>query len=319
MFKLKSKLILLGLVMVIFAGGLVYTMQSNETNPPSASDNPLKVVTTTTMITDLLQTLGGEVLEVKGLMGPGIDPHLYQATEGDVRLLQEADAIFYNGLHLEGKINDLFIEMNNRGIATYAITDGIQEGRLMAGEDQFEGSHDPHIWFDVENWIEVTAYVKEQLIKLDPANEAVYAKNAEDYIEALKELNQYVTDRAQSLAKEQRVLITAHDAFQYFGRAYDFEVLGLEGISTESEASIADIRELADLIAERKIKAIFVETSVAARNIEALQQAVEARGFQVAIGGELYSDAMGDPGQPEGTYLGMIRYNIDTIVKALSE
>ncbi|WP_026477543.1 metal ABC transporter solute-binding protein, Zn/Mn family [Alkaliphilus transvaalensis] len=320
---MKNKLLAISIIGLLLVGCFIYyIIQGNTAQEELGNrqeDSQLRVVTTTTQITDLVKILGGETLIINGLMGAGIDPHSYQATEGDVKLLQEADIIFYNGLHLEGKMDDLFEEMRKRGISTYAITDALDTSKFLEGEDDYEGSHDPHIWFDATLWMEVTTYVGEQLAKYDPENETLYRRNVAEYLKELTETHQYVLDRAFSLPKEQRVLVTAHDAFQYFGRAYDFKVEGIEGISTESEAGIADIRELADYISKNKIKAIFVESSVPRRNVEALQQAVRARGFNVSIGGEIFSDAMGNPETYEGTYVGMMRYNIDTIVDALKD
>lgn len=316
---MKIRIIVLVVIMVV-VGFAYYVVQSNQDVNQVEVDRDesmLQVVTTTTQITDLLNILAGDVLKVEGLMGAGIDPHSYQATEADVRKLQNADLIFYNGLHLEGKMDDLFSEMSTRGIATYAITDAIDESKFMEGEDEYEGSHDPHIWFDVKLWIEVTNYVRDILVDQDPTNKDIYINNAANLVKELEKIYEYVINKALTIPEAQRVLITAHDAFQYFGEAYGFEVLGIEGISTESEAGIADIRELADFIAKNKIKAIFVESSVTTRNVMALQEAVKSRGFNVDIGGEIYSDAMGDPGTYEGTYIGMMKYNIETIANAL--
>ncbi|AKL94032.1 ABC-type metal ion transport system, periplasmic component [Clostridium aceticum] len=316
--KLKSFIVLI--VIVGFLGGMFwYTLNLNTSSEVTASKEGevLNVVATTTMITDLLQVIGGDVVEVRGLMGPGIDPHLYQATEGDVNRLQSADIIFYNGLHLEGKMQDIFREMSARSIQTVAITDAIATSKLLSGEDEYEDSYDPHIWFDVSLWQEAVVYVRDVLVEKDPVNKAIYTANAEKYLLDLEELHEYVIQQALRVPEEKRVLITAHDAFQYFGESYGFEVLGLQGISTESEAGIADVRELAEIIVAREIPAIFIESSVPERNVIALQEAVAARDFEVEIGGELYSDAMGDWGTPEGTYLGMVRYNINTIVEAL--
>lgn len=318
---MKGRRVLASIIaLVLIVGGFGYYIHrlNSESELNTRGEGSLKVVTTTTMVTDLVSIIGEGALEVKGLMGSGIDPHSYQATEGDVKSLQEADVIFHNGLHLEGKMDDLFTEMAKRDIPTFAITNSISNSKLLEGEDEFEGSYDPHIWFDVRLWKDATLYVRDILIEKDPENSEIYSSNADKYINELDELHQYVIDKAATIPREKRVLITAHDAFRYFGEAYGFEVLGLQGISTETEASISDVRELADLIAEREIPAIFIESSVPTRNIEALKAAVVSRGFDVEIGGELFSDAMGDLGEPEGTYLGMVRYNIDTIANALS-
>lgn len=280
------------------------------------SGRTIRVVTTIGMIADIVENIGGNRVEVKGLMGPGVDPHLYKASEGDVARMAEADVIFYNGLHLEGKMTEIFEKME-RMARTVAVTDGIDRSMLLA-PPEFKKAYDPHVWFDVGLWIKAAEHVRDFLILIDPESARVYGENAEDYLQRLEEVQRYVRSRVSELPKEKRVLITAHDAFNYFGRAYGFEVKGLQGISTVAEAGTSDIQALTRLIVERKIPAVFVETSVPGRYIEALQESVRARGLDVAIGGNLYSDAMGNPGTPEGTYIGMVRHNIDTIVSALS-
>jgi manganese/zinc/iron transport system substrate-binding protein len=269
------------------------------------------------MIADIVENVGGERVEVTALMGPGVDPHLYKASEGDVIELQGADVIFYNGLHLEAQMGDVLERLNEFGIKTVAVTDQIDRSLLQA-PPQFQGNYDPHVWFDVTLWMKAVEQVRETLVELDPASRSRYEVNAEAYLAELAELHQYVLDQASLIPPDQHVLITAHDAFNYFGRAYGFEVRGLQGISTEAQAGTADVQALAKFIAERQIPAIFVESSVPQRNIEAVQAAVRARGFEVKIGGSLFSDAMGSEGTPEGTYLGMVRHNIDTIVAALT-
>jgi len=251
-------------------------------------------------------------------MGPGVDPHLYKASAGDVALLSKADLIFYNGLHLEGKMTEIFQQMTKRGIKTVAVSDGIDRKYLMA-PPEFKGNYDPHVWFDVGMWSDTVGTVKESLIEFDPDNSEYYNDSAEAYLSELADLDEYVQQRADSLPEDKRVLITAHDAFNYFGRGYGFEVKGLQGISTESEAGTADVQALAAIIVERQIPAIFVETSVPPRYIEAVQAAVQSKGFDVRVGGELFSDAMGNPGTPEGNYIGMVRHNVNTIVNALGQ
>lgn len=279
------------------------------------SRRPIRAVTTIGMISDIVRNVGGERVQVIGLMGPGVDPHLYKATEGDVIRLLEADVVFYNGLHLEAKMGDVLERMRSR-TRTVAVTDCIDRSLLLA-PPQFEGAYDPHVWFDVTLWMKAVECVREALVDMDPGSADLYRANAQAYLAQLADLHAYVQAQAARLPPEQRVLITAHDAFNYFGRAYGFEVRGLQGISTATEAGTADVQHLADFIAQRKIRAIFVESSVSPRTIEAVQAAVQARGFNVRIGGQLFSDAMGNPGTPEGTYIGMVRHNIDTIVRAL--
>lgn len=280
-------------------------------------DRTIRVVTTTGMIADVVKNVGGDRVSVEALMGPGVDPHLYKASEGDVIRLQEADVIFYNGLHLEAQMGKVLERLNEFGKRTVAVTDKIDRS-LLESPPAFAGNYDPHVWFDVTMWMKTVDQVKETLIEMDPAHTDEYEVNAEAYLKELEALNQYVLDQAGTIPADQRVLITAHDAFNYFGRAYGFDVRGLQGISTEAQAGTADVQELSSFIAEKQIPAIFVESSVPQRNVEAVQAAVQARGFDVQIGGSLYSDAMGTAGTPEGTYIGMVRHNIDTIVKALS-
>ena len=278
-------------------------------------DGQLNIVATIGMIADIAQTVGGDHVKMTGLMGPGIDPHLYKATAGDVSRLSGADVIFYNGLHLEAKMAEVLQRMSGQ-IKTVAVTNGIDRSMLLT-PPEFEGAYDPHVWFDVRLWKKAVEIVRDTLVEADAKHAENYERNSTVYLAKLDELHEYVKAQAERIPENQRVLVTAHDAFNYFGRAYDFQVRGLQGISTVSEAGTADIQELAKFIVQRRIPAMFVETSVSSRNIEAVQAAVKSRGFNVEIGGKLFSDAMGDPGTPEGTYIGMVRHNIDTIVKSL--
>ncbi|HSM24694.1 MAG TPA: zinc ABC transporter substrate-binding protein, partial [Anaerolineaceae bacterium] len=246
------------------------------------ADRPIKITTTIGMITDIVRNVGGDRVEVKGLMGPGVDPHLYKASESDVSALQDADVIFYNGLHLEAGISGVLERMSdNRKVV--AVTDTIDQSQLYS-PPEYEGAYDPHIWFDVSLWMQAVDVVRDTLVDIDPGSTDFYDSNAKAYLAELEELHNYVREQAELIPQEKRVLITAHDAFSYFGRAYGFDVRGLQGISTESEASTADVKQLADFITESKIPAIFVESSVPQRNVEALQKAVESRGWDVLIG-----------------------------------
>jgi manganese/zinc/iron transport system substrate-binding protein len=282
---------------------------------PDLSQRKVRAVATVGMIADIVRNVGGDRVEVVGLMGPGVDPHLYKASEGDVLRLGRADAIFYNGLHLEAKMGEVLERMGDRA-KIVAVTDGIDRTALLKPAE-FEGQYDPHVWFDVAFWMKATEQVRDGLIELDPGSAATYRANADAYMKELEALHEYVLAQAARVPPEQRVVITAHDAFNYFGRAYGFEVRGLQGVSTAAEAGTADVRALADFIADRRIRALFIESSIPVRNVEAVQAAVRARGWDVQIGGELFSDAMGSAGTPEGTYIGMVRHNIDTIVGAL--
>lgn len=307
--RLKSMLLmmLMLLLLVTACGGAGATA--------ATADGPLQIVTTTSMITDITSVVGGDQVAVTGLMGAGIDPHLYVASEGDMELLQNAEVIFYNGLLLEAQMAEILEQLGERKTVV-AVAGTIDEQQLLPWA-QYVDEFDPHVWFDVSLWMKAVETVRDTLVEVDAANADAYQANAANYLEELGQLDAYVKEQAERLPAEQRFLVTAHDAFHYFGRAYGFDVRGLQGISTASEAGTADVQALADFIAEKQLKAIFVESSVPVRNIEALQAAVEARGFTVAIGGQLFSDAMGDPGTPEGTYVGMVRHNIDTIVGAL--
>jgi manganese/zinc/iron transport system substrate-binding protein len=304
--------ILLSLMLIML---LVGCGQSSEPESADLSSRPIRVVATVGMIADVAENIGGERVTVTGLMGPGVDPHLYKATEGDVTTLTEADVIFYNGLHLEAKMGEVLEQMGSR-TRTQAVTDAIDELELLS-PPEFEGAHDPHVWFDVQLWMSAAEAIRDTLIEVDPGSEDLYRANAEAYLDELEKLDDHVREQTSRVPEQQRVLITAHDAFNYFGEAYGFDVRGLQGISTATEAGTGDVQELATFIAEREIPAIFVESSVPVRNIEAVQAAVQAKGFEVSIGGELFSDAMGDAGTEEGTYLGMVRHNVDTIVDAL--
>jgi manganese/zinc/iron transport system substrate-binding protein len=280
-----------------------------------AANGRLQVVTTTGQVADIVRNVGGERVDVAPLMGPGVDPHLFVASEGDVERLQQADVIFYNGLFLEAQMADVLGQIGERK-PSIPVADSIDPALLLPWA-QYADEYDPHIWFDVALWMKATEVVRDTLIEADAANADTYNANATAYLETLRQLDAYVKEQAARVPADQRVLITAHDAFHYFGRAYGFEVRGLQGISTASEASTADVRALADFIVERQIPAIFVESSVPVRNVEALQAAVADRGFEVEIGGELYSDALGSPDGDAGTYTGMVRHNVDTIVGAL--
>jgi manganese/zinc/iron transport system substrate-binding protein len=294
---------------------LLISACATETN--SNTSGKLNVVATTGMIGDIVKNVGGDYVEVISLMGPGVDPHLYKASEGDVQRLQNANLIFYNGLHLEAQMGEALEKMNEFGVTTVAVTNKIDPALLNA-PPEFKGNYDPHVWFDVSMWMKAVEQVRETLVETDPAHRSEYEANAEAYLNQLEELHQYVLTQAQTIPVEKRVLITAHDAFNYFGEAYGFEVRGLQGISTEAQAGTGDVQELVNFIVERQIPAIFVESSVPQRNIEAVQAAVQDQGFNVVIGGLLFSDAMGTAGTPEGTYIGMVTHNIDTIVNALN-
>lgn len=276
---------------------------------------PLKVTATIGMIADVAEHVGGEQVVVTALMGPGVDPHLYKPTQGDLRRLSDADVILYNGLFLEGRMTDVLVRMARR-VPTIQVTDTIPEERLLE-PPEFEGHYDPHVWMDVSLWKYVVERIRDTFIELDGEHAAHYRKAAENYLAELDELHAYVKEEVATIPEKSRVLVTAHDAFGYFGEAYDIEVMGLQGISTVSEFGLRDLENLLDVIVERNVKAVFVESSVSPRSIEALVSGAKSRGHAIEIGGELFSDAMGAAGTVEGTYIGMIRHNVDTIVSAL--
>ena len=282
-----------------------------------APEGAINTVATTSMIADLIRQIGGEHVHVTGLMGPGVDPHLYQASAGDVTRMAEADVIFYNGLHLEGKMTYVFEQMHLREIRTVALAEISIDDDELIESPAFQGNYDPHVWFDVSLWMKVAQTLSDALSDIDPDNAATFEANLEAYLDELSRLDEYIREKAAGLPEIRRVLITSHDAFGYFGRAYGFEVYGLQGISTAAEAGTADVQALVNFVVERRIPALFVESSVSPKGIEAVREAVRSHGFNVEIGGTLYGDALGDPESQAGTYSGMIRHNIDTIISSL--
>jgi manganese/zinc/iron transport system substrate-binding protein len=298
-------------VLIIVISLVIASCKSDKT-----SNGKLNVVTTTSMITDLVKNIGGDLINIQGLMGSGIDPHLYKASEGDVSKLSNADLIFYNGLHLEGKLVEVFEKMGNQNIKTVPIAEIIDE-RTLIGSDYFQSNYDPHIWFDVDYWKQATQYVAQKLGEAVPEHKATFESNGQKYIAELEVLKAKLITTIETLPKEKRILVTAHDAFNYFGKAFGFEVLGLQGLSTATEAGVQDVQNLAAFIIKNNVKAIFVESSVPKRTIEALQAAVKSKDHDVEIGGTLFSDALGNAGTTEGTYIGMFTFNVNTIVNAL--
>ncbi len=274
---------------------------------------PVKIVCTTGMVADIVEHGGGDRVAVSAMMAEGTDPHLFKAGPGDISRLNEADAVFYSGLHLEGKMADVFVRMA-RQKPTFAVTERVDASRLL----EVEGGHyDPHLWFDVSLWSSAVEVVADALAEFDPAGAEGYRSRAAAYGKELDALHEECRKKLAAIPRERRVLVTAHDAFGYFGRAYDIEVRAVQGVSTETEAGLQDINGLVDFLTERKIKAVFVESTVNKRNMRSLIESCEAGGHKVAEGGELFSDAMGRAGTPEGTYVGMVRHNVATIVRAL--
>ena len=276
---------------------------------------PLNVVATTGMIADTARIVGGERVSVKGLMGPGVDPHSYRQTRSDIVALTRADLVLWHGLYLEAQMEDFFGDLSRKR-SVEAVAERIPRDLLIAHED-YEGRFDPHVWMDPKLWARVVTRITETLIAGLPDGEADFETNAAAFMQELDALDDYSRDVLGKLQPEQRVLLTAHDAFGYFGEAYDFEVIGIQGISTEGEAGLNRISELVSELVARDIRAVFVETSVSDRNVRALVEGAAARGHEVTIGGSLFSDSMGVPGTYEGTYLGMIDHNVTTIARAL--
>jgi manganese/zinc/iron transport system substrate-binding protein len=283
--------------------------------PQPAKDRPT-IVTTVGMVTDITRQVVGDRAEVKGLMGEGVDPHLYKPTRTDIQKLMNADVVLYNGLLLEGKMTDTLIRAATAGKKVHAVTELLDEKFLLEPED-FQGHQDPHVWMDPKAWARAVEVVRDKMSEFDPSGRETYSANAAAYLKQLEDLDAYATRVLQSVPERQRVLVTAHDAFNYFGRRYGFEVVGIQGISTESEAGLKDIERIVTLLVDRKIGAVFVESTVSDRNIKALLAGAKARGHEVKIGGQLFSDAMGAPGSYEGTYIGMIDHNVTVIAKAL--
>lgn len=281
-----------------------------------AQAKPLEVVCTTGMIGDVVRNVAGDRASVTTLMGEGVDPHLYRATRSDVAKMLAADTIFYNGLLLEGKMTDALVRVARSGKPVFAVTELIDESFLLS-PPAFEGNFDPHVWMDPSAWMRAVEVVRDQLAEVDAGGAESYGTGAKAYLERLTALDAYAERVLASVPADRRVLVTAHDAFNYFGRRYRFEVMGIQGLSTESEAGLKRIEELVSLLVQRKIPAVFVETTIPQQSVQALIAGAAARGHQVVIGGSLFSDAMGRPGTYEGTYVGMIDHNVTVIAKAL--
>ena len=276
---------------------------------------PFKVTTTVGMVGDIVKNIVGKKGKIKNIIGEGVDPHIYRATRNDVFELIRADIVFYSGLMLEGKMGDALIRVAMKK-PVYAVTQLVNE-KFLLQPAEFDGQYDPHLWMDVSAWKMAVKAVVNKLGEFDPANKVYYLKRGSKYLSNMEKLHKYGLKSIGSIPKDKRVLITAHDAFNYFGRAYDIEVKGIQGLSTESEAGLKDINNIVDVIVKRDIKAVFVETSVSSKNVKAIIEGASARGKKVVIGGVLFSDAMGNPGTYEGTYIGMLDHNITVITRSL--
>lgn len=280
-------------------------------NPSADHDGKINVVATTTMIKDLVEIVGGDKVAVNGMMVAGVDPHLYKAKPSDVKAIQEADIVAFNGVHLEAKLDDVLSGLEGSGKNIIKLEDALEPSDIINDEEQ--GGHDPHIWFDVNLWKKSAQHVANKLSDFDSENKDFYQTNAANYITELNDMEGYIKNRIEEIPEEQRVLVTAHDAFAYFGRYFGVHVEAIQGISTQSEAGIADINDVSDLIVSRKIKAIYTESSVPKKTIESLQAAVKDRGFDVSIGGEIYSDSL----KEDTSYIETYKINVDTIVDNL--
>jgi manganese/zinc/iron transport system substrate-binding protein len=282
---------------------------------PAMAQKKLNIVATTGMIADAVKQVGGDRVEVTSLMGPGVDPHTYRQTRSDIAAMTKADAVFWHGLYLEAQLEEFFHDLAKRK-PVVALAETLPKDKLLGDEDN-PGRNDPHVWMNPRLWKGIVEAARDQLIKLDPKGEAAFKANADKHLAEVDALATYSDKAFASVPEASRVLITAHDAFNYFGKAYGYEVMGIQGISTESEAGLKQIEDLVNVIVTKKIGAIFVESSVSDRNVKALVEGAAAKGHKVVIGGELFSDAMGAPGTYEGTYIGMIDHNATVITRAL--
>jgi len=297
---------------------LIFTLFLVFSCTPSKENNgKTYIVCTTGMIQDAVKNIVGEKANVEALMGPGVDPHLYKATQGDLKKLQQADIIVYNGLFLEGKMGEILQKLKNKK-TVIAMAEQLPKNSFI-NNTEFQGAYDPHIWFDVQLWNDAIQLLSKKLIKTDTSNQSLFQKNTAEYNLKLDSLHKAVQARVKLIPQDKRVLVTAHDAFAYFGRAYGVEVRGLQGISTLSEFGLRDVSNLVDFITEQKIPAIYTETSVSDKAIKAVLEGAKSKGHQVVLGGSLYSDAMGKKGTFEGTYIGMVHSNVEKIVSGLSK
>ena len=294
-------------------GWMILALAVTADAEPYKGKYPYKAGATVGMVADIVRIVAGDKAKVTGIIGAGVDPHTYSPTRSDVAVLLKSHVLFYSGLLLEGQMVDIFAKVARKR-PVFAVTDGLDKDYLIGGG---ESHADPHVWMDVQGWMKAVEKAARSLGEFDPANKDFYRKNADDYLETLKKLDAYAKKSIATIPEGQRVLVTAHDAFNYMGRAYGMEVMGIQGISTESEAGLKDINRLVDQLVDRNIPAVFVETSVSDKNVKALIEGAAARGHKVKLGGNLFSDAMGPAGTYEGTYVGMIDHNVTTITRAL--
>jgi manganese/zinc/iron transport system substrate-binding protein len=275
---------------------------------------PPTIVSTVAMVGDLVREIGGDRVRAETLLGEGVDPHTYRPTRADIARLNAADMIFYNGLLLEGQMTDVFVRIARTGKPVFAVTELLAADQLLQEDD---GKDDPHVWMDVSLWAKAAERVRDELIRFRPQDAEVFRRNGEDLARRLSALDAYIKRVIGSVPEQRRVLVTAHDAFGYFARRYGIAVEGIQGLSTEAEAGVRRIQDLVDMLVERRVQAVFIETSVNDRNVRAVIEGAGAKGHRVAIGGALFSDAMGAPGSYEGTYVGMMDHNATIIARAL--
>ncbi|MEK4229440.1 metal ABC transporter solute-binding protein, Zn/Mn family [Solibacillus sp. FSL H8-0538] len=304
---MKRFLAIIGLSFLLAACG--------DDNEASKKNKEGIIVATTGQLADAVKVIGGDHLTVMNLMGPGVDPHLYKATQSDLSKLDNAELIIYNGLHLEGKMLDIFEQMAEEK-TVLAVGETLDQGELL-GNQQDVTLHDPHIWFDIEIWKTVVESIGDTLVKEYPEYKEDFETNEAAYLTELEELQVYVKGRVLEIPEKQRILVTAHDAFNYFGKSQGFDVRGLQGLSTDTEYGVKDVQNMVDYLVTNQIKAIFVESSVSDKAMNAVIEGAKQKGHEIRIGGKLFSDAMGADGTDEGTYIGMYKYNVDTIVDAL--
>jgi len=304
---LKRLFGVLGLTLLLVACG-------NDENGQTEEKEGI-VVATTGQVADAIKEIAGEHLTVTTLMGPGVDPHLYKATQSDLTTLDEAEVIFYNGLHLEGQLQDIFDQMAEDKTVV-AVGEQLEKSRLLADEED-SALYDPHIWFDIDLWKDAVTVIGDSLVEEYPEFKEDFEANEETYLKELEDLKAYAEERVKEVPASQRILVTAHDAFNYFGESQGFEVRGLQGLSTDAEYGVKDVQNMVDYLVSNKIKAIFVESSVSDKAMKAVIEGAKEKGHEIVIGGELFSDAMGAEGTEEGTYVGMYKHNIDSIVDAL--
>jgi len=310
--KVVTMFVGIGLLIGLVLSGCSKNQDVSNTSESTTKDT-IQIVVTIAQIGEPMEMIGGERVEVKSLMGPGVDPHLYEATQGDITTLQNADIILYNGLHLEGNMGEIFTKLSETK-PTFALGESLDQAMLLTDD---EGAIDPHIWFDLDLWKAALENATEELIKYSPEDEDYFEKNKQSYFSQIDDIKADAIEKLSSIPQEKRVLVTAHDAFGYFGQMFNIEVVGLQGLSTEDEVGLSDIQSTIDLLVEKQVPSVFVESSINQNSIQAVIEGAKKAGLDVSLGGELFSDAMGEAGTNEGSYLGMYEHNVDTIYHAL--